>query len=222
MPRMTDAEAAAVPPLRKKVRQLEQKMGREALIDQALVLVEEGAEAGVCLPYDPRGDRAPREMVGQSLRRLLDDNGGWKQMTIDRWTYVTDALLSVTTNGKSAPEPTLLEQIVASTPPADPQAEAAEAQAKADAQVDMQLLQAAEDMLRTAEAERDAALKLAEDRKAQANETIARLREEVVGLRHELDNIRAADAGDLRTAYFNALIDSLAKSADPGPGERGA
>jgi hypothetical protein len=226
MPKLTEVEFAANPELKSKIKALLTTRTREQLVTEALVLIEEGAEAGACTPLITTGDKTPRDLATMSLRRLLDQNMGWKQVNIDRWTYVADRLLDAPgVNGDApvgssphtltktsvgsypeaaakkavepTPEPTLLEKVVASSP----------------VEEDVDMLQAAEDMLRAAEADRDAAQKLADERLAALLDAEA----ENTRLREQLAAPAPATAGDvegLRAAYFQALIENVAKS-DP-------
>jgi len=230
MPKLTEVEFAANPELKSKIKALLTTRTREQLVTEALVLIEEGAEAGACTPLITTGDKTPRDLATMSLRRLLDQNMGWKQVNIDRWTYVADRLLdgpgvngdapvgssphtltktypvaAAKKEAEATPEPTLLEKVVASSP--------VEVEEGADDVSIVDMLQAAEEMLRTAEAERDAAVKLADERLAalvDAEADNTRLREKLAAPAP----VTAGDVEGLRASYFQALIENVAKT-DP-------
>lgn len=188
MPRLTADEEARMPALRTQIQTAEAEMGRAALIERAVNLIAVGAHEGAIIGLDD-GNLTPAENLETALHRLLDENKGWKQTNIDRWSYVVERLHE--TNGGSVahdeaepPAPTLDTDTV-------------------------DVLQAAEEMVQAAEAERDVQKQRVTELEKQVEN-----QEKALGLLTESKDGRIAELEAVVESQ-RRTIDEHVKPADP-------
>lgn len=146
VPRLTNEEAAIAVVLRERITKYLQSHSREDLYEKGFALIQSSRSV---LPYTASGSSSAEDLCQVALKRFLDDKKGWKQINLDRWGMVMDRLEAELNGGAAQVD----------LPPAADEEEAQVTHAHTALDSDtVEMLHAAEEMLKEAERQRDDAI----------------------------------------------------------------